>query len=62
MKRYDDYEDGQVKIRRPKHSKNRPGEGMRVLNKYVEEEFYHVDMDEDDLYNYDTSAKNDRNR
>lgn len=61
MKRYDEYEDGQVKTRRPKHSKNRPGEGMRVLNKYVEEEIY-VDDDDDFIYNYDTSAKNDRKR
>lgn len=61
MKRYDEQEDGQVKTRRPKHSKNRPGEGMRVLNKYVEEEIY-VDDDDDFIYNYDTSAKNDRKR
>jgi hypothetical protein len=61
MKRYDDLDDVNTKTRRPKHSKNRPGEGIRVLNKYVEEELY-FDEEDDFNYNYDTSVKNDRKR
>lgn len=61
MKKYDDFDEKPIRAKRPKHSKNRPGEGMRYINSHVELDIYDdIDVDDDDLYNYDTTVDNDR--
>lgn len=51
MKKYDvdDNEpERDVRRKRSKRASNRPGEGMRILNSYVEEEYdYYLDIDDE---------------
>ena len=47
MKKYDDFDEKPVRAKRPKHSKNRPGEGMRVLNRHALEQGYYLDLNDD---------------
>ena len=58
MKKYDD--DDSVKYRKkPKHARNRPGEGMRVLNPVALHNDVELDINDgidiydDESYNYD---------
>lgn len=51
MKKYD-FEDGEqerdIRRKRSKRASNRPGEGIRILNSYVEEEYdYYLDIDDE---------------
>jgi len=63
MKRYDDDYENASKLltkKRPKHASNRPGEGMRVLNKWVEEEDIDLDEIDNDEYTMYTNYSNQR--
>lgn len=40
--------------KRPKRASNRPGEGMRVINMQVEEDYDDVEFDEDETFYYNT--------
>lgn len=44
-KKFDESED--QKRRKLRHAPNRPGEGMRVINSYVEDEDYYLELDDD---------------
>jgi hypothetical protein len=58
---YDDEDETNIfkshKGKHPKHSNNMKGKGMRVINRYVEEDY---DDDEDDFFMEDESHQ-DRN-
>lgn len=43
---YDEFEDSKQLRKKPKHSANRPGQGMRILNEFEYE-------GDDDSYDYD---------
>ena len=50
-------EDGESYSRKLKHSRNRKGEGMRVLNTYNEEHYDEQDLDYDfELYDEDDNT------
>lgn len=59
MKYYDEYDDGDKRRKKKlKHSANRPGQGMRIINIDVEDD---VDTFDDFNYNYeddDTTLNN----
>lgn len=45
---FDDDQERDVRRKRSKRASNRPGEGMRILNSYVEEEYdYYLDIDDE---------------
>lgn len=51
MKKFE-FDDGDqerdIRRKRSKRASNRPGEGMRILNSYVEEEYdYYLDIDDE---------------
>lgn len=60
MRKYELEEEPQsIHRKKLKHSRNRPGEGMRILNKNVlDEDDYYLelddDVDSDDDFNYNT--------
>jgi hypothetical protein len=44
----DDEQEHDVRRKKSKRASNRPGEGMRVINSYVEEEYdYYLDLDDE---------------
>jgi hypothetical protein len=49
MKKFDEFEDNEQRVyrKRSKRASNRPGEGIRILNSYVEEEDYYLDLEDD---------------
>lgn len=55
MKKFDEFDDNEQKIykKRSKRASNRPGEGIRVINSFVEEEDYYVLDLEDDVESQD---------
>lgn len=45
---FDDDQERDVRRKKSKRATNRPGEGMRILNSYVEEEYdYYLDIDDE---------------
>lgn len=45
---FDDDQERDVRRKRSKRASNRPGEGIRVINSYVEEEYdYYLDIDDE---------------
>ena len=47
MKPWRDEEPKDYSKKKPKRASNRPGEGMRVINSYVEEDEYYLDLDDE---------------
>lgn len=45
---FDDEQERDVRRKKSKRASNRPGEGMRILNSYVEEDYdYYLDIDDE---------------
>ena len=57
--KYRDDEDDRRKNKSAKHSKNIPGEGMRVINNWSEEEYDDESYDDFDEY-YDNTSQTQR--
>lgn len=47
MKQWRDEESKDYSKKKPKRASNRPGEGMRVINSFVEEDEYYLDLDDE---------------
>jgi hypothetical protein len=49
MKKFDEFDDNEQKIykKRSKRASNRPGAGIKIINSYVEEEDYYLDLEDD---------------
>jgi hypothetical protein len=63
MKKFDEFDDNEQRTykKRSKRASNRPGEGIRILNSYVEEEDYYVldledSVDSQDEVNYNKTS------
>jgi hypothetical protein len=48
-KNFDEDERAEHRKSKPKHSRNIPGQGMRVINKYIEEDDYDPFYDETEI-------------
>lgn len=59
MKKWLDEQDQDVRKKKSKRASNRPGEGMRIINSFVEEDDWYLELD--DSVDFEDEANYNRN-